>query len=206
MNTGPGPADRRERSRERVNDGHDINDRHTQTHVQVQLSRISRITKEIEKSVSNATNVLNKNNTGKYQKLAAIGTQLHGQLNLLKSTVKKLKSIPKIERFNNIPDFLFELELDITKWEAWEARLLARITEIKNEHKSYPSKFHETKPKAVKFNNSNFPSFDGTTNYMDWWAKWEQLGRVSGYDDENLGIKSKEILKGSGFFCSKAMW
>jgi hypothetical protein len=93
----------------RVNEGHAGMDKYIQTQVQAQLSKISRLIKIVENSVNNASNVLNVYDLNENQRLAATGTELHGQLKLLRTAMKDLKSIPNTDGFIEIPNFLLDL-------------------------------------------------------------------------------------------------
>ena len=56
-------------------------------------------------------------------------------------------------------------------------------------------KVEDVKPKLIKTTPSNFPDFDGLSDYEVWKDNWKTLAKNSGLNEECLNIKLRESIK-----------
>ena len=130
-----------------------------------------------------------------YQTMNALSLELAGQLNILKRLLNKLEPLANMIGDNDIIDYLFEISMGIPQWEGWVGRVNSRIKELETSTMKRPTQpAQNNSKKPVKFTTSEFPKFDGISNYHNWWARWEHLASISGMDDDNLEVKIKESL------------
>ena len=169
--------------------------RRIETEVKAKLHRLQRTVTNLQ-SVADDTRVVLEYQNKDYTLLCALSTQLKGNLDLVKSLRDSILPYNTFCSNINITDMLFEVSLRIPEWEGYVSKTLANIRILEKEQIPQQSQVYQngSTHKPVKVTTSEFPKFDGYTDFDNWSTKWWNLAAASKLDEHNLGIKMRESI------------
>ena len=174
----------------------DISDhrRRLGTEINIMMNNIRRIVQDIEQTTSQIDSLLLQNSY-EYSHIDFMFVKLSGQIEVLTRLQDRAAPYGILEENAVLDELLFEVSTKRPEWDA----LLSTLNSIKSnfERNLTQNANNNTTQKAVKVSYSEFPIFDGTTDFEDWWSRWCELQQASKLDRTHLTIKLRESIVGA---------